>query len=208
MQVWSELFSLFDFPVGQVLLTKDNFSKPNRNVTRDTLHCLLQHQIIPIINENDTVATQETRIGDNDNLAALVAQLIGADTVILLTDQEGLYTADPRLNPDAKLISCVKNIDENIFALAGGSSTSCGTGGMKTKIEAALLASKSGTQTIIASSNRPNVLVDLFEGKQIGTLFLKESTAAKNRKTLNSLKNRQEKDPRTKVNESKLKRKK
>lgn len=192
MQIWLELFSLFDLQIGQVLLTKDHFSNRKRNLTRDTLSCLLQHQIIPVVNENDTVATKETRVGDNDNLAALVAKLIGADTVILLTDQEGLYTADPRLNPDAKLISCVKYIDETIFALAGGSSTTCGTGGMTTKIEAAQMASKSGTQTIIASSNRPNVLIDLLEGKQIGTLFLKETTTGENKKTLSALRNRQE----------------
>ncbi len=137
MLVWSELFSLFDLEVGQVLLTKDNFSPRKRYLVRDTLTSLLQHRIIPIINENDTVATRETCVGDSDNLAALVANLIGADTVILLTDQEGLYTADPHLNPDAKLIPFVKHIDETIFALAGESSTSFGTGGMATKVEAA-----------------------------------------------------------------------
>ena len=175
MQVWSKLFSLFDLQVGQILLTKDDFSKHKQHLIRDTINFFLESQIIPIINENDTVATKETRIGDNDNLAALVANLIGADTVILLTDQEGLYTADPRLEPDAKLISLVKHIDETIFALAGGSPSLLGTGGMTTKIEAAQIASQSGTQTIIASSTRPNVLIDLLEGKQIGTLFLEES---------------------------------
>lgn len=170
MQTWAELFSLFDLQVGQVLLTKDDFSTLNGPMTRSTLNSLLQH-LVPIINENDTVATKETRIGDNDNLAALVADLIDADTVILLTDQEGLYTADPRSNPDATLISVVTQIDERIFALARGSSTSLGTGGMITKIEAAQVASRSGIQTIIASSARPNVLIDLIEGKQIGTLF-------------------------------------
>lgn len=168
MQVWSELFSLFDLQVGQILLTKEDFSKR----TRDTLDCLLQHQIIPIINENDTVA--DLRIGNNDNLAALVANLIGADTVILLTDQEGLYTADPRLDPDAKLIPIVAQIDEQIYALAGGSSTTLGTGGMTTKIEAAQIASQSGARTIIASATRPNILIDLVLGKQIGTLFLEK----------------------------------
>jgi glutamate 5-kinase len=171
MQVWSELFSLFDLQVGQVLLTKDDFSNPKQHLTRDTLHCLLRHQIIPIINENDTVATKELCVGNNDNLAALVANLIAADTVILLTDQEGLYTADPRLNPDAQLIPIVKCIDETICALAGGSSTALGTGGMATKIEAAQIASQSGIRTIIALSSRPNILIDLAEGKQIGTLF-------------------------------------
>lgn len=176
MQTWLELFSLLDLQVGQVLLTKEDFSKPKCDLTRDTLNCLLQH-IIPIVNENDTMATQETRIGDNDNLAALVANLIEADTIILLTDQEGLYTADPRLNPNAELIPVVKYIDETIFALATGSSTSVGTGGMATKIEAAQIASRAGIRTIIASSTLPNVLIDLVEGKQIGTLFLEKITA-------------------------------
>ena len=170
MQAWSEIFSLLDLQVGQVLLTKNDFSHPKCDLTRDTLNCLLQH-VIPIINENDTMATKETRIGDNDNLAALVANLIGADSVILLTDQEGLYTSDPRHNPDAKLISVVECIDHAIYALAAGSSTSLGTGGMTTKIEAAQRASRSGIRTVIASSSRPNVLIDLAEGKQIGTLF-------------------------------------
>ena len=171
MQTWLELFSLLDLQVGQVLLTKDDFSPTKSSLTRDTLNCILQHAV-PIVNENDTIATLETRIGDNDNLAALVANLIGADSIILLTDQEGLYTADPRLNPEAKLIPVVKYIDETIFALAGGSSTSFGTGGMTTKIEAAQMASRAGIRTIIASSTLPNVLIDLVEGKQIGTLFL------------------------------------
>ena len=176
MQVWSELFSIFDLQVGQVLLTKDDFSLSKQHLTRDTLSCLLKHQIIPVINENDTAAANETSIGNNDCLAALVANLVGADAVILLTDQEGLYTADPRFNSDAKLISVVKHIDEKIYALAKGSSTVLGTGGMATKVEAAQIAAQSGIRTIIASSFRPNILIDLIEGKQIGTLFKEEKT--------------------------------
>lgn len=183
MQTWSELFSLFEVHVGQVLLTRDDLSNRKRYLNaRDTLSCLLKHHVVPIINENDTVATKEIRVGDNDNLAALVANLIEADVVILLTDQEGLYTADPRLNKDAKLIPIVTRIDKSIFSLAGGSSTSLGTGGMATKIEAAQIASQSGTRTIIASSSRSNVLVDLALGQQIGTVFLEEMTARESRK--------------------------
>lgn len=173
MQTWLELFSLLDLQVGQVLLTKDDFSQSKCALTRDTLNSLLQH-IIPIVNENDTIALEAGRIGDNDNLAALVANLIEADAIVLLTDQEGLYTADPRLNPHAKLIPFVRNIDKSIFALAAGPSTSVGTGGMTTKIEAAQMASRAGIRTIIAPSTRPNVLIDLVNGKQIGTLFLGE----------------------------------
>lgn len=172
MQVWSELFSLFDLQVGQVLLTKEDFSIQRKTLTQNILMGLIHNEIIPVVNENDTMATKEIRVGDNDNLAAMVANLIAADTVILLTDQEGLYTADPRLDTNAKLISIVEEIDETIYALAKGSSTSLGTGGMATKIEAARFASQSGIRTIIASSSRPNVLIDLVEGKQIGTTFL------------------------------------
>lgn len=172
MQVWAELFDFFDLKVGQLLLTKDHFSKRKRCQTRRTLDALMEHSIIPIINENDAVVTKETRVGDNDNLAALVAELIEADMVILLTDQEGLYTADPRFNQNAELISVVDCIDQEIFALAGGSGTPCGTGGMTTKVQAAQFASESGIQTVIASSARPHVLIDLLDGKQIGTRFL------------------------------------
>lgn len=183
MQTWSELFALFELHVGQVLLTRDDLSNRKRYLNaRDTLHCLLKHQVVPIVNENDTVATQEIRVGDNDNLAALVANLIEADVVILLTDQEGLYTADPRHDVNAKLIPVVPRIDDSIFALAGGSSTSLGTGGMATKIEAAQRASQSGTRTIIASASRPNILIDLVLGKQIGTLFHEEMTTRESRK--------------------------
>ncbi len=183
MQTWSELFSLFELNVGQVLLTRDDFSDRRRYLNaRDTLNCLLKHHVIPIINENDTVATKEIQVGDNDNLAALVANLIEADTVILLTDQEGLFTADPRSNKDAKLIPLVKRIDKSIFDLAGGSSTNLGTGGMITKIEAAQIASQCGTRTIIASSARSNILIDLALGKKIGTEFLAEITARESRK--------------------------
>ncbi len=183
MEVWSELFSLFDLHVGQVLLTRDDFSNRKRYLNaRDTLHCLLKHRVVPIINENDTVATKEIRVGDNDNLAALVANLIEADLLVLLTDQEGLFTADPRLNPAAQLIPVVSRVDESIFNLAGGSSTPLGTGGMITKIEAAQIASQSGTRTVIAASSRPHVLIDLALGKQIGTLFLEEMTTRESRK--------------------------
>ncbi len=176
MQVWSELFSLFDIQVGQMLLTKDDFMSRRDSLTREALSGLLKHHIIPIINENDTVSTSRLSIGNNDMLAALVANLIDADAVILLTDQEGLFTADPHQNPDAKLISTINHIDEKIYAHAGGSSTTLGTGGMITKIEAAQIAMRAGRRVIIASSSRPNVLIDLASGKQIGTTFKKEKT--------------------------------
>ncbi len=172
MQLWTDLFSVWDVPVGQLLLTRDDFSHRTRYLNvRDTLTCLLAHRVIPIINENDTIAIKETKVGDNDNLAALVANLIAADLLVLLTDQQGLYTADPRLNPDAELISVVKQIDDQVFALAGGSSTNLGTGGMTTKIQAAATASQCGIQTVIASSSHPNVLHEVVSGKSVGTCF-------------------------------------
>lgn len=174
MNAWSEIFSLLDLQVGQVLLTKDDFNKSKRHQTKDTLNCLLTHAV-PIINENDTVACKKTRVGDNDNLAALVAHVIDADSIIILTDQDGLYTADPRLDPKATLISVVEEINEKIFSLAGGSSTSLGTGGMITKIKAAEMAAKVGIRTMIAPYTCPNVLIDLIKGQQIGTLFLEEN---------------------------------
>jgi glutamate 5-kinase len=185
MQIWADLFGVFNVHVGQLLLTRGDFSNRERYLNiRDTLHCLLKHDVLPIINENDTVATKNIRVGDNDNLAALIANLIAADRLILLTDQKGLYTADPRQNPEAKLISFVKHIDESILSLAGGSSTmlGLGTGGMVTKVQAAHLASQSGTSTTIASSASPNVLIDIAEGKSLGTLFLAETTARESRK--------------------------
>jgi glutamate 5-kinase len=183
MHTWTQLFALYDIHVGQILLTRDDLSNRKRYLNaRDTLSCLLHHKVIPIINENDSVATEEIRVGDNDNLAALVSNLIGADLMILLTDQQGLYTADPRHNPKAELISEVAHIDDSIFALAKGSSTSLGTGGMTTKLEAAQKASQCGTQTIIAQAATPNVLIDICEGKQIGTRFLTQLTPQESRK--------------------------
>lgn len=183
MQTWVKLFSLFDIDIGQVLLTLDDLSHRIRYLNaRNSLGCLLQHHIIPVINENDIVATREIRVGDNDNLAALVAALVGADLLILLTDQKGLYTADPRHNPDAEFIPVVKKIDESIFSLARGSSTSLGTGGMSTKIQAAQTATKCGTPTIIASSSHPNVLIEIMNGNSIGTTFLTDTSPQKSRK--------------------------
>lgn len=171
MQAWSELFSSCDVIIGQVLLTRNNFSDSERSNTRNILNDLLDQEILPILNENDTMATEENSIGNNDVLAALVANLIDANKLILLTDQEGFYTTDPRLDPDAKLISDVQNIDGTIFAFASDTSSGFGTGGMVTKIKAAELALQSKIPTIIASSRRKNILIDLMHGKKLGTFI-------------------------------------
>jgi glutamate 5-kinase len=176
MQIWSELFALFDLQIGQILLTKEDFSDRKRELTRQTLNALLENKIVPIINENDPVASKELSIGDNDNLAALVAEVIDADTLILLTDQEGLFTANPEKDPQAQLIPIVEKIDAAILHAAGNTASSTGTGGMVTKVEAAQVAARCGIRTIIASS-RENALIDLADGKQIGTLFLEREKA-------------------------------
>lgn len=129
------------------------------------------HKILPIINENDTVATEEIRFGDNDNLSARVASLIEADLLILLTDQNGLYTHDPRFHPEAKRIEKIDLIDEKIINCAKGTSSTIGTGGMTTKIEAARHATENGVRVVIASAREKNVLIELAQGTNIGTDF-------------------------------------
>ena len=178
MQIWSELFSLFNLQVGQILLTQSDFSSSKKGATRQAIEDLLSNGIIPILNENDTTATKGDRIGNNDTLAALTATLIDADLVVLLTDQEGLYTANPQLDSSAKLIPIVHQIDESLLSTVKGTSI-LGTGGMKTKLEAAKLALAAGIPMAIAHSCRPNVLIDLAEGIHIGTLFKEKSCIRK-----------------------------
>jgi glutamate 5-kinase len=183
MQRYGELFNLFNINVSQVLLTRGDINNRTGYLNaRDTLLTLLDHRILPIINENDTIATEEIRVGDNDNLSALVANLIDAELLILLTDIEGLYTADPRYHPDARLIQTVPQIDESIYALAGGTNSGLGTGGMITKIQAAHLAGRSGTTTVIAPGARPDVIAAVVRGDAIGTTFLPPITHIESRK--------------------------
>jgi glutamate 5-kinase len=172
MQLYSQLFELFEIVVGQVLLTRDDLSDRARYLNiRDTLTTLLEHRIVPVVNENDTTATHEIRVGDNDNLSALVASLLEADLLIILTDQPGLFNADPRKHPEAQLISLVEQIGDETYALAGGAGSNTGTGGMVTKIQAAQLASRSGVMTIIASGKEPDVLARIMVGEAVGTRF-------------------------------------
>ncbi len=172
MHLYGELFDIFDIAVGQVLLTRDDLAdRPRYLNARDTLLTLIERRIIPIINENDTIATHEIRVGDNDNLSALVANLLEADWLVLLTDQPGLFTADPRKDSAAQLIAQVTHIDEQVVALAGGAGSGMGTGGMATKIQAAQLASRSGVTTVIASGKEPDILARLLAGEALGTRF-------------------------------------
>ena len=175
IQAWEKLFAIYDIHIGQILLTRADIEDRERFLNaRDTLHALLDNHIIPVINENDAVATAEIKVGDNDNLSALVAILVQAEQLYLLTDQQGLYESDPRKNPDAKLIPVVEQITDHIRSIAGGSGTNLGTGGMSTKIIAADVATRSGIETIIAPGSRPDVIVDLAYDKPIGTLTIDE----------------------------------
>jgi glutamate 5-kinase len=132
---------------------------------------LLELDVLPIINENDTIATEEIKVGDNDTLSAMVAVGIEADLLILLSDIDGLYTADPHKDPNAKIIPCVKELTEDVFALAGGEGSSLGTGGMRTKLIAAKLCVEAGCRMIIMNGAEPRLLYDLFDGKSVGTVF-------------------------------------
>jgi glutamate 5-kinase len=164
---------MFDVRVAQVLLTRADLSDRRRYLNaRDTLLTILAHDIVPIVNENDAVTTEEIRVGDNDNLSALVANVLSADLLLILSDIEGLFTADPRKDKRAQLISEVAEIDDRIRALAGGSRSGLGVGGMLTKIQAAELATRSGCMTIVAHGGRPDIIVDAANLKPVGTRFL------------------------------------
>ena len=183
MGMWERFFEIYGLNVGQILLTHGDVASRRRFLNaHDTLQTLIEHRIIPVINENDAVATEEIKIGDNDNLSALVAVLSGADLLILLTDQPGLFTADPREDPEAELITEVRVIDEHLRALAGGSRSGLGVGGMVTKLEAAATARRAGTEVVIAQGNVPDVLVRLVNGVQLGTRFPALDTPPESRK--------------------------
>lgn len=184
MLTWERLFEIYGLHVGQILLTRADVEQRNRYLNaRDTLHALLEYGIIPVINENDAVATEEIRVGDNDNLSAVTAVLAQADLLIMLTDQPGLFTADPRTDPNAELIKEVAHIDDELRQLAGASGTSLGTGGMVTKLQAAAVARRAGTEVVIAAGKEPNVLTRLvLEGEAIGTHFVAEQNPLESRK--------------------------
>jgi glutamate 5-kinase len=185
MALYEQIFGLYGLLVGQVLLTRADLSDRRRYLNaRNTLVAMMMQNLVAIINENDTVATEEIRVGDNDNLSALVANLIDADILILLTDQEGLFTADPRSHPLAKLVKTVNEdeIPEDLWQAAGESKTGLGTGGMTTKLQAADLARRSGTTCIIANGKEPDVLIRLASGEKIGTEFPALVNAIESRK--------------------------
>ena len=172
MYLYDKLFSEYNHNVSQVLLTRDVVEDEHRkqNVI-NTFERLLEWGVLPIVNENDTVSYEEIVIGDNDTLSAIVAKLVRADALVLLSDIDGLYTADPREDPNAQLIPVVEEIDERILSLAGGSGSALGTGGMVTKIHAAQIAGEAGIDMAILNGSNPDLLYDLFDGKAVGTHF-------------------------------------
>lgn len=180
---YERAFSAFNQNVAQILLTLDGFLDRKRFLNaRKTLITLLAMGIIPIVNENDTVAVEEIMLGDNDNLAAHITSLIEADLLIMLTDIEGLYNKDPRNNEDAEFISLIERIGEEIENTAGDTFGRTTIGGMKTKIEAAKKAAAFGVPTIIANGKSESVLEDIFDGKEVGTLFLPSKESLSSRK--------------------------
>ena len=172
MGLYEEYFGIYDIVAGQVLLTRADLDHRSRYLNaRDTLQALLSERIVPVINENDAVATEEIKLGDNDTLSALVANLVEADLLLILTDQPGLFTADPRSDPNAQLISEVSVIDDDLRAQAGGSVSGLGVGGMTTKLTAADLARRGGAQVVIAAGGVEDVVLRVAAGERIGTRF-------------------------------------
>ncbi|MBI4315097.1 MAG: glutamate 5-kinase [Chloroflexi bacterium] len=185
MALYQQLFALYGLTVSQLLLTRADLADRRRYLnSRNTLTALLAHGVLPIVNENDTVATEEIRVGDNDNLSALVANLVDADLLVLLTDQPGLFTADPRLDPAAQLVTDVStpDIPDSLWRAAGGSPTGLGTGGMVTKLQAADLARRSGAAVVIARGGDTNILSRVVSGEGVGTRFHPVATAVESRK--------------------------
>ena len=175
MYIYDKLFGEYHHTVAQLLITGDDVASENRYENfRNTMSRLLELGALPIINENDTVATDEIVIGDNDTLGAIVAKSIEADLLILLSDINGLYTADPNSNPDAELISRVTVLDDSIYALAGVSHSGQGTGGMVTKLNAAKICMDCGCRMVIANGDAPENIYGIIDGENIGTTFERE----------------------------------
>lgn len=172
MYMYDKNFGEYNHTVSQVLLTRYTIDdeKSHKNA-KNTLERLLELGVIPIINENDTVSTDEIEFGDNDTLSAIVANLIQAKKLIIMSDIDGLYTENPRKNPQAQLIPVVEEIDEYIYSIAGGAGSDLGTGGMSTKIHAAEIMMIDGGDMYIINGDDPYLLYDVIEGKQVGTLF-------------------------------------
>lgn len=176
MQIYQKFFMEYNQKVAQILITKGIFDHEiKRRNAKNTMEELLNLGVIPIVNENDTVAVEElNEFSDNDTLSAYVAKLLKSDLLIILSDIDGMYREDPNVNANAEIIHNVFGVDDEIYSLAGGSKSSLGTGGMVTKVKAAKLVNDLGIDLIIASGNNPMVIFDIIDGKNIGTLFLAE----------------------------------
>lgn len=183
MMTYQRLFSEYSHLTAQILMTKDTLINPHsyRNA-RNTFEELFRLGSIPIVNENDTVATHEIVFGDNDRLSAVVAALVKADLLILLSDIDGMFTADPRKNPDARLITEVEQIDEKLLSMAGGAGSDVGTGGMAAKLAAAQIATDSGVDMVIANASDMKNIYRIIDGKECGTLFRAHKNPAFNLK--------------------------
>ena len=175
MHIYDDMFSKYSVTVAQLLLTKHILTNGLHNV-QNTLRRLLEMNVIPVVNENDTVAIDELelKIGENDSLAAMVATIAEADLLIILSDIDGLYSADPHSHPEAEVIPVVEEIDQHIIEIAGGAGSSLGTGGMATKINAAKIATEAGIDMVIMNGRTPEKLYDLFDNEDVGTVFLAE----------------------------------
>lgn len=179
MHIYSKFFSEYGYVVGQILLTRDVVEDDHRrqNVV-NTFNTLLERSIIPIVNENDSVAIDEIEygenkvFGDNDTLSAIVADLIEADLLIILSDIDGFYNGDPRKNPDAKMLSVIEKLSPEIEACAGGAGSRRGTGGMITKLSAAKISNSAGIPMVLASGKDPDILETILQGEEVGTLFM------------------------------------
>lgn len=183
VQAYESRFQKYGLHTAQVLLTHDDLSSRQRYLNaRSTLRTLLSYGVVPVINENDTVVIDEIRFGDNDTLAALVANLVEADNLIILTDQDGMFDKDPRTNPEAKLITEVPVTDARLEAMATGGAGSLGRGGMLTKVRAARLAARSGASTVIASGRAEDVLLRVRKGETVGTLLYADKAPVTARK--------------------------
>ena len=174
MKIYEKLFSDYGHTTAQILLTKDVFEMQERkNNVVNTFEALFKMNVVPIVNENDTVAYDEIVYGDNDTLSAIVASLTKADGLVIFSDVNGLYDKNPHLNEDAKLIEVVNEITEDIIKMATGSTSKIGTGGMMTKIHAAEISFEANVETIIANGQDPTVLYDILDGKSVGTSFIR-----------------------------------
>lgn len=183
MLQWSRFFEIYRIRVGQVLLTRADVENRQRYLNaRETFLALLEQRIVPVVNENDALATEEIKVGDNDNLSALVATLVNADLLLILTDQPGLFTADPRVDPAAQLIPEVHRIDAMLRAQAGGSISGLGVGGMVTKLTAANVARHAGIDVIIAAGKEPDVILRAANGEAVGTRFVALESRPESRK--------------------------